>query len=207
ERELARAIDGANAQGGTVIVMDPQTGALLAVATAPTFDPNHYGSAPAARWKSRAVAEVYEPRSTFKLILAAAALRRHAVGGTELFSDPGTIRINGATIHDAEPPEHTVLTLGEIVKYSSNVGAAQVATRVGKRRFHAFIRQFGFGRTTGIDLPGEVAGIIPPPPPGGGPPPPQNRVRGGASVPPPSPPVALSAGLARGAPPRPPSVS
>jgi cell division protein FtsI (penicillin-binding protein 3) len=162
ERELARAIDGANARGGAAIVMDPQTGALLALATAPTFDPNHYGSAPPALWKSRAVAEVYEPGSTFKVILAAAALSSHAVGASEVFSDPGTIRINGSTIHDAEPPEHTALTLGEIVKYSSNVGAAQVATRVGKQRFHAFIRQFGFGRITGIDLPGEVAGIIRP---------------------------------------------
>ena len=162
ERELARAIVGANAQGGAVIVMDPQTGALLALATAPTFDPNRYGAAPPARWKNRAVADVYEPGSTFKVILAAAALSSHAVGAAESFSDPGTIRINGATIHDAEPPEHNTLTLAEIIKYSSNVGAAQVATRVGKERFHAFIRQVGFGRITGIDLPGEGAGIIRP---------------------------------------------
>jgi cell division protein FtsI/penicillin-binding protein 2 len=162
ERELARAIAGSSAQGGAAIVMDPQTGALLAIATAPTFDPNRFGAAPAASWKNRAVAEVYEPGSTFKLILAAAALSSHAVGSAETFSDPGTIRINGTTIHDAEPPEHTVLTLGEIVKYSSNVGAAQVATRVGKDRLNAFIRQFGFGRVTGVDLPGEVAGIVRP---------------------------------------------
>jgi cell division protein FtsI (penicillin-binding protein 3) len=162
ERELARAIDGARAQGGTAIVMDPQTGALLALATAPTFDPNRYGAAPAALWKNRAVAEVYEPGSTFKLILAAAALSSHAVGSAEIFSDPGTMRINGATIHDAEPPEHSALTLAEIIKYSSNVGAAQVATRVGRQRFSGYIRQFGFGRITGIDLPGEVAGIIRP---------------------------------------------
>ena len=162
ERELARAIDSANAQGGAAIVMDPQTGALLALATAPTFDPNRYAAAPAALWKSRAVAEVYEPGSTFKLILAAAALSSHAVGSGEVFSDRGTIRINGATIHDAEPPERSTLTLAEIIKYSSNVGAVQVATRVGKERFFAFIQQCGFGRITGIDLPGEVAGIIRP---------------------------------------------
>ena len=162
ERELARAVDRANAQGGAVLVMDPQTGALLAIATAPTFDPNHYGAAPVARWKNRAVTEVYEPGSTFKLILAAAALSSRAVDPSEVFSDPGTIRINGATIHDAEPPEHTALTLPEIVKYSSNVGAAQVATRVGKQRLLTYIRQFGFGRITGIDLPGEVAGIVRP---------------------------------------------
>ncbi len=162
ERELARAIEGARAQGGAAIVMDPQTGAILALATAPTFDPNRYGAAPPALWRNRAVAEVYEPGSTFKLILAAAALSSHAVGGAEVFSDPGTIRINGTTIHDAEPPEHTTLTLGEIIKYSSNVGAAQVATRIGKDRLYALIQRFGFGRITGIDLPGEVAGIIRP---------------------------------------------
>jgi cell division protein FtsI (penicillin-binding protein 3) len=162
ERELARAVEGARAQGGAAIVMDPQTGAVLALATAPTFDPNDYGAAPAARWKNRAVADVYEPGSTFKLILAAAALSSHAVGSAEIFYDPGTIRVNGMTIHDAEPPEHATLTIGEIIKYSSNVGAAQVATRIGKDRFYAFIQQFGFGRITGIDLPGEVAGIIRP---------------------------------------------
>ena len=162
ERELGRAVAGAGAQGGVAIIMDPQTGALLALATHPTYDPNRYQAAPPSRWKNRAIADVYEPGSTFKLILAAAALSSHAVGSGETFSDPGKIRINGATIHDAEPPEHAVLTLAEIIKYSSNVGAAQVATRLGKDRLHTYIRQFGFGRPTGIDLPGEAAGIIRP---------------------------------------------
>jgi len=164
ERELTRAIAGAGAQGGVAIVMDPQTGAILALVTAPTFDPNRYQAAPPARWKNRAVADVYEPGSTFKLILVAAALSSHAVRLGETFADPGKIRINGATIHDAEPPDpkHTTLSLTEIVKYSSNVGAAQVATRLGKDRLFAYIERFGFGRPTGIDLPGEAAGIIRP---------------------------------------------
>ncbi len=164
ERELTRAIAGAGAQGGVAIVMDPQTGAILALVTLPTFDPNRYQAAPPVRWKNRAVADVYEPGSTFKLILVAAALSSHAVGLGETFADPGKIRINGATIHDAEPPDpkHTTLSLTEIVKYSSNVGAAQVATRLGKDRFSAHIERFGFGRPTGIDLPGEAAGIIRP---------------------------------------------
>jgi cell division protein FtsI/penicillin-binding protein 2 len=162
ERELSRAVQAAHARGGAAIVMDPNTGAILAMAAVPTFDPNRYQSAPPALWKSRAVADVYEPGSTFKLILAAAALSSHAVSPEETFTDPGKILINGAVIHDAEPPEHTVLTLAEIVKYSSNVGAAQVATRVGKERLRHYIRQLGFGAPTGIDLPGEASGIIRP---------------------------------------------
>jgi cell division protein FtsI/penicillin-binding protein 2 len=163
ERELGRAIERAHARDGVAIVMDPRTGGLLALASLPSFDPNDYQSAPPALWKSRAIADVYEPGSTFKLFLAAAALSSHAITPQDTFRDPGKIRINGATIHDAEPNEHfDSLTLFDIVKYSSNVGAAQVATRLGKTAFAAYIHQFGFGRPTGIDLPGEARGIIRP---------------------------------------------
>ena len=165
ERELARAVLRARARAGLAIVMDPETGALLALAAAPSFDPNRYQDAPPARWKSPAVADVYEPGSTFKLILAAAALDSHAVTLDDRWTDPGKIRINGVTIHDAEPTEHfDSLGLADIVKYSSNVGAAQVATRLGKDAMYAYIRQFGFGRPTGVDLPGEVAGLVRPVP-------------------------------------------
>ncbi len=163
ERELGRALARSGARDGIVIVMDPRTGGILAMAALPTFDPNRFQSAPPVLWKNRAITDVYEPGSTFKLILAAAALDSHAVTPLDAFSDPGQIRINGATIHDAELIEHvTAFTLSDIVKYSSNVGAAQVATRLGPSVFHTYIRQFGFGRRTGIDLPGEAAGIIRP---------------------------------------------
>ncbi len=163
ERELGQALEQSKARGGVVIVMDPHTGEILAMAALPSFDPNHYQSASPALWKSRAIADVYEPGSTFKLVLAAAALSSHAVTLEDRWSDPGQIRISGFTIHDAEPTEHfDSLGLADIVKYSSNVGAAQVATRVGKAVFAAYIRQLGFGRPVGIDLPGEAAGIIRP---------------------------------------------
>ena len=163
ERELARAVEQTHARAGLAIVMDPETGALLALAAAPSFDPNRYQAAPPALWKSPAVADVYEPGSTFKLVLAAAALESHAVTLDDRWTDPGKIRINGVTIHDAEPTEHfESLGLADIIKYSSNVGAAQVATRLGKDRMYAYIRQFGFGRPTGIDLPGEAAGLVRP---------------------------------------------
>ena len=163
EREVARAVKETHARAGLAIVMDPEAGGILALAAAPSFDPNRYQDAPPRLWKSPAVADVYEPGSTFKLILAAAALESHAVTPADRWTDPGKIRINGFTIHDAEPNEHfDSLSLGDIVKYSSNVGAAQVATRLGKDAMYAYIRQFGFGRPTGIDLPGEVAGLIRP---------------------------------------------
>lgn len=163
ERELGRAVEDTRARGGVAIVMDPRTGAILAMASYPSFDPNRYQRVPAALWKNRAVADVYEPGSTFKLVLAAAALDAHAVTPADRFVDPGKIRINGATIHDAEPTERFAsLSLSDIVKYSSNVGAAQVATRLGKRAFAAYIHRFGFGRPTGIDLPGEASGIVRP---------------------------------------------
>ncbi len=163
ERELGQALARSGARGGIAIVMDPRTGGVLAMAALPSFDPNHYQQAPASLWKSRAIADVYEPGSTFKVILAAAALSSHAVTLDDRWTDPGQIRINGFTIHDAEPTEHfDSLGLADIVKYSSNVGAAQVATRVGTAVFAQSIRRFGFGRPTGIDLPGEAAGIIRP---------------------------------------------
>lgn len=163
ERELGRALDRTGARGGVAIVMDPQTGDLLAIASLPSFDPNNYESAPPALWRDAAIAGVYEPGSTFKVILAAAALSSRVVSPQDRFSDPGRIRINGFTIRDAEPVGHRpALDLSDIVVFSSNVGAAQVATRLGKAVFYDYIRQFGFGQPTGIDLPGEAAGIIRP---------------------------------------------
>jgi cell division protein FtsI/penicillin-binding protein 2 len=163
ERELSREIRQVHAWDGVAIVMNPETGAILALAAVPSFDPGHYETAAPALWKNRAVADLYEPGSTFKLILAAAAIASGAVSPSDRFRDPGQIRLAGVTIHDAERSEHfDALSLSDIVKYSSNVGAAQVATRIGKRTYNAYIRQFGFGRPTGIDLPGEAAGIIRP---------------------------------------------
>lgn len=163
ERELGRAVDHTGARAGVVIIMDPWTGELLALASLPSFDPNHYEMALPALWKNSATAAVYEPGSTFKVILAAAALSSRVVTPEDTFPDPGRIRINGFTIHDAEPAGSApALGLADIVARSSNVGAAQIATRLGRTAFDAYIRQFGFGQPTGVDLPGEAAGIIRP---------------------------------------------
>jgi cell division protein FtsI/penicillin-binding protein 2 len=163
EREVARAVRQSHARSGLAVVMDPETGGVLAMAAVPSFDPNTYQASPPRLWKSRAVSDVYEPGSTFKLILAAAAIDSGSVTPADRWSDPGKIRLNGVTIHDAEPTEHFAsLSLGDIIKYSSNVGAAQVATRIGKDTMYAYIRRFGFGQPTGIDLPGEAMGLVRP---------------------------------------------
>ncbi|MDR7534358.1 MAG: penicillin-binding transpeptidase domain-containing protein, partial [Armatimonadota bacterium] len=163
ERELALALAQSRARSGAILVMEPATGELLAVAAAPGFDPNQFASVPPARWSNPAVSSVLEPGSTFKIVLAAAALEHHAVDLQEVFTSDGTYRVAGHVIREAHGRVYRRQTLADIIANSSNVGAAMVATRLGKERFYAAIRQFGFGAVTGVDLPGEVQGIVPPP--------------------------------------------
>lgn len=163
ERELDAAMRRTQARRGSVLVMDPRTGELLALALRPAFDPN---SGPQARpdlWLNRAIAEVYEPGSTFKIVTAAAALDADLVSSDDIFICEGFLRVGNHTIRDAQGRRHGRVTLGDIIKNSCNVGAAQVATRLGKATFYRYIRAFGFGTPTGVDLPGEVAGLVPPP--------------------------------------------
>jgi cell division protein FtsI/penicillin-binding protein 2 len=144
--------------------MEPRSGELLALAVRPAFDPN---TGPAARpelWLNRTVASVYEPGSTFKVFTAAAALDTGVVSPDETFLCNGSLRVPGGhVIREAVNRKHGPLTLAGILKHSCNVGAAQVATRLGKPRFHDYIRAFGFGTATGVDLPGELPGLVRPP--------------------------------------------
>jgi cell division protein FtsI/penicillin-binding protein 2 len=164
ERELDAAMVRTHARAGSVIVMDPRSGEILALAVRPAFDPN---SGPAARpdlWLNRTVASVYEPGSTFKVFTAAAALDTRAVSPDDTFLCNGSLRVPGGhVIREAVTKKLGPLTLAGIIKHSCNVGAAQVATRLGKPRFHEYIRAFGFGSPTGVDLPGELPGLVPPP--------------------------------------------
>lgn len=164
ERELESAVARTGARRGWVMVMDPVTGEVLAAATAPGFDPNRGPAADPQRWLNRAVSEASEPGSTFKIFLMAAALDSGAVTPGELFYCPGSLEVPGGhVIRDAHPRGHGWQTLSGIVKNSCNVGSAQVATKLGKSRFYHYIRAFGFGRPTGVDLPGEAGGIVPVP--------------------------------------------
>ena len=153
-----------HAQDGSVVVMRARTGEILALANYPNFDPNHFSAAPQAAWKNQAVTDPYEPGSTFKLITATAALDSGKVSTDDTFPALDELKVGGRVIHNADDglmaSGHPQETLDDIVTYSHNVGAAQVAMRIGKATMFEYIRRYGFDEPTGIDVPGESAGIV-----------------------------------------------
>jgi len=159
ERELAAAIAKTQAIAGTIIVMNPNTGELLAVANWPTFNPNAASASPAEARMNRAVSALYEPGSTFKLITLAAAFNEGITKPDELFDcENGAIDYAGHRIHDHK--RFGILTVSEILAQSSDVGAIKIAIRLGAPKFYDYIRAFGFGEQTGVELPGETRGIL-----------------------------------------------
>ncbi len=164
ERELDKAMAQTRARQGSVTVIDPKTGELLALAVRPTYDPNTGAQARPDQWLDRPLTQVFEPGSTFKIFLSAAALDAGSVAPTERFFCSGSLRAPGnVLIKDARNERHGWQTMAAIVRNSCNVGAAQIGTQLGKDVFYRYIRQFGFGEAVGIDLPGEAKGIVPPP--------------------------------------------
>jgi cell division protein FtsI (penicillin-binding protein 3) len=161
EDELNAAVTAHHAAAGVAIVMDPATGEILALANAPRFDPNHVQQFTADRWRNRVTADTYEPGSTFKGILAAAAIEAGVVRPEDrIFCENGSLRIGKRVVHDHEP--YGWLTFADVIKHSSNIGAAKVGERLGAARLSAAIEAFGFGSVTHVDLPGEVAGRVRP---------------------------------------------
>ena len=164
ERILHQTVAQWHAQSGTAIVMDPQTGEVLAMANVPDYDLHAYGSASPDSRRDRAVADAYEPGSTFKLITAAAALDSGKVDPSDTFPALDQLTIGDHTIHNAEDGflgGSGYENLGEIIAKSHNVGAAEVALRIGRHTMYDMLRKFGFGDETGIGLPGENPGIVP----------------------------------------------
>lgn len=159
---LRQAVAANHAKGGTVIVMDPRSGEIYAMATYPTFDPNAFSTADQSTLVNRAVTDTWEPGSVNKTITAAAALSSGAVRATDTFQVPGTRTIEGYTIHDAEPHGTETMTLGDIIAHSSNVGISLVADRVGNQRLGETFHAFGYGAPTGVGFPGEATGVIQP---------------------------------------------
>jgi cell division protein FtsI/penicillin-binding protein 2 len=162
---LDRTVAQWHAESGCAIVLDPQTGELLALANAPNYDVRDYGRyTPDAR-RDRAVADAYEPGSTFKLITAAAALDSGKVTTDERFPARDELVVGGRTIHNAEDgfiaSKSGTETLEDIIAYSHNVGAAEVGLRIGAPTLYDMMRRFGFGNATGVGLPGENPGIVP----------------------------------------------
>ena len=159
ERELAAAMKEWKAKAAVAIMMDPLTGEILAMANRPTYDPNFAGKSRIRARRNRAVTDLYEPGSTFKTILAAAALEEGVVDLDEMFDvSKGYIVVGGKPVRDLHKNE--ILSFQEIFQKSSNVGAVQIGLRLGSRNYYRYIRRFGFGEKTGIDFPGEVKGIL-----------------------------------------------
>ena len=161
ERELETAIQQTHAESGTIVVENPKTGEILALANRPTFNPNLAREVTPQKLKDHAVSDVYEPGSTFKLVTIAAALEEKLTRPDELFDcQMGSIVINGMRIRDSKP--HGVLSVAGVLAESSDVGAIKIALRLGEERFYKYIRAFGFGQQTGIELPGETRGLTKP---------------------------------------------
>ena len=161
ERELETAMQQTHAESGTIVVENPKTGEILALANRPTFNPNLAREITPQKLKDHAVSDVYEPGSTFKLVTSAAALEERLTRPDELFDcQMGSIVINGMRIRDSKP--HGVLSVAGILAESSDVGAIKIALRLGEERFYKYIRAFGFGQQTGIELPGETRGLAKP---------------------------------------------
>ena len=161
ERVLRDTVAKWRAKGGTAIVLDPRTGAVLAMAVAPTFDANRFGTASPERRRNRAVTDVYEPGSTFKVVTVAAALSEKLVTPTTPFVLKTSIQVADRIIHEHEPRPTESMTVAEILARSSNIGTITLAQLLGRDRVQSWINRFGYGRPTGIDAPGESQGLLP----------------------------------------------
>jgi cell division protein FtsI (penicillin-binding protein 3) len=159
EKELEATVQKHRAKAGVAIVVDPATGEVLALANYPSFDPNKASQQSAELRRNRAVTDSFEPGSTFKTILAAAALEEGVVGKDDLFyCEMGKYPYAGRVIHDTHPQGW--LPFSKILQVSSNIGFTKVAEKLQKDRYFKYIDKFGFGRVTGIDVPGEVPGLL-----------------------------------------------
>ncbi|MFI5303373.1 MAG: peptidoglycan D,D-transpeptidase FtsI family protein [Nitrospiria bacterium] len=159
EKELDSMMSESGAESGTVIVIQPKTGDILAWVVRPDFNPNSVRSYSPADWRNRGITDSYEPGSTFKIVTASAALEEKVVTPSEvIFCENGYYDIDGKPIHD-----HTregMLTFSQVIQKSSNIGTAKVALRLGENNLKHYLQAFGFGARTGIDLNGEVPGIV-----------------------------------------------
>jgi cell division protein FtsI (penicillin-binding protein 3) len=157
ERELSKAVTSSGARNGMALVLEPDTGRVLAMANYPTFNPNAYFRYSQTELRNRVVADSFEPGSTFKVFLIAAALQERLVSPTDAFNcENGSYTVATHTVHDTH--RHGRLSVSDILKYSSNIGAAKIGFRLGSERLSHYLRNFGFGERTGIDLPGESPG-------------------------------------------------
>lgn len=159
EKELAAAVEASRAKGGIALVMEPQTGRVLAMANYPFFNPNSYSNYPAALLRNKCITDSFEPGSTFKVFLVSAALDDKVISPNDGFNcEGGSYAIGGRIIHDTH--KYGRLSVAEVLKYSSNIGAAKIGSRLGQEKLYRYLRGFGFGTRSGVDLPGEASGYL-----------------------------------------------
>jgi cell division protein FtsI (penicillin-binding protein 3) len=160
QTELMEAVKKYRARGGVALVMQPRTGEILAMASLPTFNPNSLSAARPEARKNRAITDIIEPGSTFKVLTLASALELGAIGVRDrIFCENGTYRYAGRTIHDTH--KYGYLTVPEVIKFSSNIGMIKVTEKMDPGRYYDMIRAFGFGAKTGVELLGESHGLVP----------------------------------------------
>jgi cell division protein FtsI (penicillin-binding protein 3) len=163
EEVLRQTVRKWHAKSASAVVLDPRTGAVLAMAVQPGYDANRFPSAPRDLQRNRTVTDTYEPGSTFKLITVAAVLSERLVSPSTRFTLPYSLHVADRVIHDAEERGTVNYSVAQILAHSSNIGAIKLAEMLGRTRLSSWISRFGFGRTTGIDYPGESPGIVLPP--------------------------------------------
>lgn len=160
ERELDRTMQETQAKAITMLAMDPYTGEILAMANRPAYNPNCFADFPASTWRNIAVSNAYEPGSTFKILTTTAALGDGVVSASDRFFDSGGIEVQGRTIHCWKHGGHGSQSFQQVVENSCNTGFVTVGLKLGTERFYRYLRGFGLGTETGIELPGEAKGIM-----------------------------------------------
>lgn len=159
ERELDKVYRKYHARGACIIVMEPHTGRILAMANRPTYDLNNYSHSSREDMRNRSICDLFEPGSVFKVVTASAALEEGKVDEEDVFfCENGSYRVGGHTLHDHRP--HGRLTFREVITESSNIGTVKVAQLLGEEALYRYIKAFGFGEKTGIELSGEIPGMI-----------------------------------------------
>ena len=160
EQALDNSLARTKAQAATMIVMNPKTGEILAMASRPAYNPNMFFRYSEQIWRNRAISGIYEPGSTFKSLVAAAGIQEKVVTAKEMFNDTGAIDVGGRIIKNWDGGSYGKMPFSDIIKYSINTGFAEVAQRMGGSRMLKYSEAFGFGKPTGVELPGEEDGLL-----------------------------------------------
>ncbi len=160
ERELEIAMSNLEAEGGSIIVIEPHLGEILAMANWPTYNPNNFAAYSPSLWRNAAISDSYEPGSTFKIVTMSTALDEGVVSIEDRFYCPGYIRVGGEIINCWKAGGHGSISFQKVVEHSCNPGFVQVGMRLGKENFYKYIKAFEFGNKIGIELPGEAKGMV-----------------------------------------------